>query len=93
MAKLALNLSKTLAPLQNELKDTMDLLCPTAKVSNDDSLFEVIEGFANKYGKSPYNSVEDILNASLAEAQYMGSPSVTFSLGDLGDLTKELTGC
>lgn len=71
MAKLALNLSRALEPLQNELKDTMDLLCP--KADKDASLFEVIEGFANKYGKSPYNSVEDILNASLTEAQYMAS--------------------
>ena len=87
MAKLALNLSRALEPWQNELKDTMHLLCPNTKpVKKDDNLFEVIEGFANKYGKSPYTSVDDILNASLSEAQYMSSArTVSF-----GDALKEL---
>lgn len=82
MAKLALNLSRALEPLQNELQDTMNLLCPKQKdVKKDDNLFEVIEGFANKYGKSPYGSIDDILNASLSEAEYMSS-SMTVSFGD-----------
>lgn len=90
MAKLALNLSRALEPLQNELKDTLNLLCPNTKPDKkEDNLFEVIEGFANKYGKSPYNSIDDILNASVSEAQYMPS-TMTVSLGDA---LKELTGC
>ncbi len=82
MAKLALNLSKALEPLQNELKDTMYLLCPNTKSDKkEDNLFEVIEGFANKYGKSPYTSIDDILNASISEAQYTAS-SMTVSFSD-----------
>lgn len=90
MAKLALNLSRALEPLQNELKDTLSLLCPNAKSDKkDDNLFEVIEGFATKYGKSPYSSVDDILNASLTESMYVSS-SMTVSFEDA---LKELSGC
>ena len=74
MGKMVLDLSSTLKPLQNELKDTMRLLCPESKKTTD-NLFDVIEGFANKYGKSPYNSVDELLNASLVEAQYKASMS------------------
>ena len=74
MGKIVLDLSSVLSPLDNELKDTVRILCPEPKKSQD-NLLQVIEGFANKYGKSPYNSIDDILNASLIEAQYKASIS------------------
>lgn len=84
MARKILDLSHTLSPLEGELKDTLQTLCKTSYKA--DPLEASIEHFANKYGKIRFNSVDELLEASLAEAQYQ----VTQPVVSLGDALKDL---
>ena len=85
MAKKTLDLSQTLAPLQNELNEILRELIALKK--QDSPLFDAaIEDFVNKYGGSGYTSLDDLLASSAAQTSYnLGQP-----VGSLDELLKDL---
>ena len=81
-----LDLSHALAPLENELQDTLIELLALKK--EDSPLFDAaIEDFIHKYGGLKYNSLEELLQSSAMEAQYTHGTAVM----PLDDLIKDLT--
>ena len=85
MAKRTLDLSHTLAPLQNELHET---LCELIALKEEESpLFDsAIESFISKYGGSGYTSLDDLLQSSAMQASYtLNQPTQS-----LDDLLKDL---
>lgn len=85
MTKRKLDLSHTLAPLDNELQD---ILCELIALKEEDSpLFSAaIDDFITKYGGTKYTSLEDLLASSAAQASYTSKESVT----SLDELLKDL---
>lgn len=85
MAKKILDLSHALAPLENELFDTLQQLL--ALKEQDAALFDsAIEDFISKYGGSGYTSLDELLQISAAQASY----NQTQPMQPLGDLLKDL---
>ena len=69
MTKRRLDLSHTLAPLDNELQDILRELI--ALKEEDSPLFSAaIDDFITKYGGTKYTSLEDLLASSAAQASY-----------------------
>ena len=76
MTKRRLDLSHTLAPLDNELQDILRELI--ALKEEDSPLFSAaIDDFITKYGGTKYTSLEDLLASSAAQASYTSKESVT----------------
>ncbi|MBQ1274475.1 MAG: hypothetical protein U0L26_10420 [Cellulosilyticum sp.] len=85
MTKRRLDLSHTLAPLDNELQDILRELI--ALKEEDSPLFSAaIDDFITKYGGTKYTSLEDLLASSAAQASYTSKESVT----SLDELLKDL---
>lgn len=85
MAKLKLDLSNTLAPLENELQEMLRELI--ALKEQDSPLFDAaIESFINKYGGTQYTSLDELLQISAAQASYQATEPVQ----SLDDLLKDL---
>ena len=85
MTKRKLDLSHTLAPLDNELQDILRELI--ALKEEDSPLFSAaIDDFITKYGGTKYTSLEDLLASSAAQASYTSKESVT----SLDELLKDL---
>lgn len=85
MAKKVLDLSHTLRPLEDELHE---ILAELIHLKEEDSpLFgAAVEDFINKYGGSKYNSLDELLKSSAAQASYSASTHVA----PLDDLLKDL---
>ena len=85
MTKRKLDLSHTLAPLNNELYDT---LCELLALKEKDSpLFDAaIEEFIHKYGETHFTSLDELIESSAANA----SNSCGQPLGSLDDILKDL---
>lgn len=83
--KRKLDLSHTLAPLNNELYDT---LCELLALKEKDSpLFDAaIEEFIHKYGGTHFTSLDELIESSAANA----SNSCGQPLGSLDDILKDL---
>lgn len=85
MAKKILDLSHALAPLDHELHET---LCELLALKDQDaSLFnDAIEDFIHKYGGTKYNSLDELLQSSAAQASYQSKEPIA----SLDDLLKDL---
>lgn len=85
MAKKVLDLSHTLRPLEDELHE---ILAELINLKEEDSpLFgAAVEDFINKYGKSKYTSLDELLQSSAAQASYSGATHVV----PLDELLKDL---
>lgn len=83
--KRKLDLSHTLAPLNNELYDT---LCELLALKEKDSpLFDAaIEEFIHKYGGTHFTSLDELIESSAANS----SNSCGQPLGSLDDILKDL---
>lgn len=85
MAKKVLDLSHTLQPLENELREIVNELIHLKK--EESPLFDAaVEDFINKYGGSKYHSLEELLLSSAAQAAVL---PVTHAV-PLDDLLKDL---
>ena len=85
MIKRKLDLSHTLAPLENELQEVLREL--TRLKEQDSPLFgSAVEDFINKYGGTKYTSLEELLESSAAQARYQSNEP----LGSLDELLKDL---
>lgn len=80
MARKILDLSHTLTPLTKELQDTVRVLCNTEQ-SSSSLLGTSIDCFIAKYGASSFQSLDDLLNASVMSTQYL--PTTNLPLNDL----------
>lgn len=85
MAKRTLDLSRTLAPLENELNEILREIIILKE--QDSSLFDAaIEDFIHKYGGSGYTSLDELLKSSATQTSYsLGQP-----VGSLDELLKDL---
>ena len=85
MTKRKLDLSHTLAPLENELQDLLHELI--ALKAQDSPLFDsAVEDFIHKYGGTKYTSLDELLESSAIQAQYnQGQPTQS-----LDELLKDL---
>ena len=87
MTKRKLDLSHTLAPLENELQDLLREL--VALKVQDSPLFDsAVEDFIHKYGGTKYTSLDELLASSAAQANYQCSEPIGIS--GLDDLLKDL---
>lgn len=69
MAKKQLDLSHTLVPLENELRNILQEICQ--QHGQDSGVFDsAIEDFISKYGGSGYRSLDDLLAISALEATH-----------------------
>lgn len=82
MTKKRLDLSHSLTPLENELQETLQsLILPKEQAF---PLFDsAIEDFVDKYGTSPFHSIDELLAISSAEASYGKNSQVAIPLDDL----------
>lgn len=85
MAKRTLDLSQTLAPLENELYEVLQELI-TLKEQESPLFDSAIEDFISKYGGSGYTSLDELLQRSAAEARY----TMNHSIQPLDVLLKDL---
>lgn len=85
MTKRNLDLSHTLAPLNNELHDT---LCELLALKEKDSpIFDAaIESFIHKYGGTPFTSLDELIENSANQASY----SYQQPIASLDDVLKDL---